>query len=416
MLSGFDPSGLDADSLLTVLGGLERIVAAAHAAQAKAMAEFTRLRQATPGRSFGEFVADEIAVELSVSRRVAENRVAQAVELTTRVPAVFAALQTGAVDLYRAKVITDATYRLDDATAARVATHVVDQVAGCNASEVRRVVRRAVLQSDPDGARRRQERARADRSVTLTPLDDGMAELTALLPAEQATAAYQRIDTLARSGQVPGNERGADARRADTLVNLLLGRRDPGVGEPCGLRPLVHVTVAASTLAGADDKPGMLDRYGPIPAAFARAIASDPTGTWKRLVTDPVDGSLIEHSRNTYRPPAALDDFVRARDARCRFPGCQHSAQHADLDHTIPWPAGPTTAGNLGAVCRHHHRLKHQTSWRLTQTHGRFHWTSPTGRHYTTEPENHDPPPPAVRGRHRVVRPGNAGAPQDRAG
>ncbi|HEX5493156.1 MAG TPA: DUF222 domain-containing protein [Mycobacteriales bacterium] len=392
LLSGFDPSGLDGDSLLAVLSGLERTVAAAHAAQARALAEFTRIRPHTPGRRFGEFVADEVAVELCLTRRAAENRVAQAVEMTTRVPAVLHALAAGTVDLYRARIITDATYRLDDTTAARVAGHVVERVAGRNASQVRDLVRRTVLRLDPGGAQRRQERARADRSVVLTPVEDGMAELTALLPAEQATAVYRRVDALARTNRVPGDDRGADARRADVLVNLLLGRRDPGVaGEP-GLRPLVHVTVAASTLAGADDTPGMLDRYGPIPAAFARKIAADPTGVWKRLVTDPIDGSLVEHSRNTYRPPAALDDFVRARDHTCRFPGCQHSAQSADLDHTIAWPKGPTTQGNLGTLCRHHHRLKHQSTWRLTQTNGRFRWTSPTGRHYTTKPKNHSSP------------------------
>jgi Domain of unknown function DUF222. len=297
------------------------------------------------------------------------------------------------LDLYRAKIVTDATYRLDDATAAQVATHVVDRVEGRNASQVRALVRRTVLRVDPDGAERRHEQARAGRSVVLTPLEDGMAELTAFLPADQATAVYRRVDDLARGARLPDDQRGADARRADVFVNLLLGRRHPGAGgEPDGLRPLVHVTVPASTLAGTDNKPGMLDGYGPIGAAFARKIAADPTGTWKRLVTDPIDGSLVEHTRHTYRPPAALDDFVRARDHTCRFPGCQHSAQHTDLDHTIPWPKGPTTAGNLGALCRHHHRLKHHTTWRLTQTNRRFCWTSPTGRRYTTEPARYDPP------------------------
>ncbi|HEX5494291.1 MAG TPA: DUF222 domain-containing protein, partial [Mycobacteriales bacterium] len=325
LLSGFNPSGLDGDSLLTVLSGLERVAAAAHAAQIKTMAEFTRIRPHTPGRRFGEFVADEIAVELSLTRRAAETRVAQAVEMTTRAPAVLAALQTGRLDLYRARVITEATYRLDDTTATRVAAHVVEHAEGRNASQVRRIVRRAVLRFDSEGAQRRHEQARADRNVVLTPLDDGMAELTALLPADQATAVYQRVNTLARDNRTPGDDRGADERRADTLVNLLLGRRDPGAaGEPGGVRPLVHVTVAASTLTGADDKPAVLDGYGPIPAAYARKIAADPTGAWKRLVTDPVDGSLIEHTRNTYRPPTALDDHIRARDHTCRFPGCQH--------------------------------------------------------------------------------------------
>ncbi|HEY9391398.1 MAG TPA: DUF222 domain-containing protein [Mycobacteriales bacterium] len=393
LLARFDPSELDDEGLLTVLGGLERVVAAAHAAQAKVMAAFTRVRPPTPGHPFGEFVADEISLVLSTTRRVAANRVAQAVEMTTRTPAVLHALESGVLDLYRTKVVTDATYRLDDATAARVATHVVDKAEGCNAFQVRALVRRAVLQVDPEGAQRRHETARADRRLVLTPAEDGMAELVAFLPAEKAVAVYQRVDGLARSHRVPGGKRGADERRADVFVGLLLGRRHPGTaGESDGLRPLVHVTVAATTLAGADNKPALLDRYGPIPAVFARAIASDPTGVWKRLVTDPVDGTLVEHSRHTYRPPAAIDDFVRARDHTCRFPGCQRSAQHADLDHTIPWPKGPTTAGNLGALCRHHHRLKHHTTWRLTQTNGRFHWTSPTAHHHTTHPQNHNPP------------------------
>ena len=393
LLAGFDPSGLDAESLLAVLGGMERLIAAAHAVQVRAMAEFTRRRPATPGRPFGEFVADEIAVELSTTRRAAENRVAQAVEMTTRTPAVLRALESGVLDLYRARIVTDATYRLDDEAAARVAAHVVERAQGRNASQVRALVRRTVLRLDPEGAQHRHERARADRRVVLTPLDDGMAELVAFLPAEQAVAAYQRVDGLARNGRVPGDQPSADARRADAFVNLLLGRRDPGAaGQPDGgLRPLVHVTVAATTLAGADNKPGTLGGYGPIPAVFARAIAADPTGVWKRLVTDPIDGTLVEHSRHTYRPPAALDDFVRARDHTCRFPGCQHSAQHTDLDHTIPWPKGPTTVGNLGALCRHHHRLKHHTTWRLTQTNGRFRWTSPTGRRHLTHPQNHNP-------------------------
>ena len=198
LLAGFDLSGLDAESLLAVLGGMERVIAAAHAVQARAMAEFTRRRPATPGRPFGEFVADEVGLVLSVSRRAAENRVAQAVEMTCRTPAVLRALESGVLDLYRAKIVTDATYRLDDATAARVAAHVVGRAKGHNASQVRRIVRRAVLHLDPEGAQRRHEQARADRRLVLTPAEDGMAELTAFLPTEQALAVYQRVDDLAR--------------------------------------------------------------------------------------------------------------------------------------------------------------------------------------------------------------------------
>ncbi|WP_141233896.1 HNH endonuclease [Geodermatophilus saharensis] len=58
-----------------------------------------------------------------------------------------------------------------------------------------------------------------------------------------------------------------------------------------------------------------------------------------------------------YRPGAALDRYVRARDRRCRFPGCRRPVpRHGELDHTTPWPAGPTTAANLAGYCTGHHR------------------------------------------------------------
>jgi hypothetical protein len=36
-----------------------------------------------------------------------------------------------------------------------------------------------------------------------------------------------------------------------------------------------------------------------------------------------------------------------------------------ELDHAVPWPDGPTSAGNLTGFCTNHHRGKHQApGWR----------------------------------------------------
>ena len=54
-----------------------------------------------------------------------------------------------------------------------------------------------------------------------------------------------------------------------------------------------------------------------------------------------------------YAPAAPLRAFVRARDRRCRFPGCRAAAIRCDLDHTMPWPAGrpaPTTCAACAAT------------------------------------------------------------------
>jgi len=47
---------------------------------------------------------------------------------------------------------------------------------------------------------------------------------------------------------------------------------------------------------------------------------------------------------------------VRARDRRCRFPGCRRRVPGGgELDHVHAWPQGPTAAGNLAGLCTANH-------------------------------------------------------------
>ena len=92
-----------------------------------------------------------------------------------------------------------------------------------------------------------------------------------------------------------------------------------------------------------------------------------------------------------YTPSRALADFVRCRDLTCRFPGCNKPATDTDLDHTVPWPLGPTHASNIKCLCRFHHLLKTfwtgDSGWQDQQLpDGTVIWTSPTGHTYTTHP------------------------------
>ncbi|MCP9272428.1 HNH endonuclease signature motif containing protein [Mycolicibacterium arenosum] len=87
-----------------------------------------------------------------------------------------------------------------------------------------------------------------------------------------------------------------------------------------------------------------------------------------------------------YRPSRALADFVKARDLRCRQPGCTRDID--DLDHTIPYPWGPTCASNLAGFCREHHLLKtFFPGWSSVQyPDGRIVFTDPDAQSSTSYP------------------------------
>lgn len=144
-------------------------------------------------------------------------------------------------------------------------------------------------------------------------------------------------------------------------------------------------TPCAAAPAGASMTVG--SRSTPVPAAVARALAAG--GTWRRVVTDPLTGVVLDVGRTRYRPPAALADMVRTRDTSCTHPGCTTPATSCELDHITPWAAGGTTSlDNLTTLCQTHHRLKHTPGWVLTRAEdGTLTWRTPTGARYQRHPD-----------------------------
>ena len=82
------------------------------------------------------------------------------------------------------------------------------------------------------------------------------------------------------------------------------------------------------------------------------------------------------------------------------LPRLPQAAAGCELDHPVPYPEGETSAANLHALCRRHHRLKHEAGWHVTALPGNtLEWTSPLGAVYTTDPplpgdEAYDPERP----------------------
>jgi hypothetical protein len=87
--------------------------------------------------------------------------------------------------------------------------------------------------------------------------------------------------------------------------------------------------------------------------------------------------------------------WLRMRDGKCPFPGCNNQSLDNEADHILAWADGGTTGiSNLGQPCPKHHRLKHATAWTPTgaSTDKPPGWTSPTGRHYQGEQQDWEPP------------------------
>ncbi len=377
---------MDADACLTLMTTIVREKARLDAALIRTQARFVELRSAAgPDPVFSEFAASEIAIELDLSCSAAAAQLKLAHTMTYRLPATLAALEAGAIDLGRARAVADATGSLSQVHAAAVEEKVLARGGRASHTLFRQALRRAVLAVDPDGAQRRHEKQRRERQVRIGPLDDGMAELWAFLPAAEAQAAYQHIDALARCAGAPDDPRSMDERRADVLTDLLLGRHHDY--EPVHIE--IGVIVPADTLLGLTDTPGELAGYGPISAGLARDLACAANATWRRILTDPVDGSLLDVSRRRF-PSAVLARHVQTRDRTCRFPSCRRPAAACDLDHVQPHAGGGTTdPANLLTLCRRHHRMKHGGKWsvNLAGSDGSVTWTSPEKRVHHTSPE-----------------------------
>jgi hypothetical protein len=129
---------------------------------------------------------------------------------------------------------------------------------------------------------------------------------------------------------------------------------------------------------------------GPAPAqaaALAQFLAR------LKISFEPIAKGTCDHrhAEPRYRPSKKLGHLTRARSATCPAPGCDASSWHSDIDHTEPWPGGPSCECNFGLPCRHHHRTKQAPEWKLVQPEpGVFRWTTPSGRTYETRPTRYD--------------------------
>ena len=370
-----------------------------------------------------DVVREEVSAALGMSPMAAASRIDIARALESRLRLAARALFNGHIGFLHVRALVRETAALTDSQARTVDEWMASGEPSHSLSQWSRRVRRAVRRVAPTEFEVAAASASATRHVRWWPEADGMATVSAYLPAHDAQTVWMALDGLAhrdrdrahrdRARPDPdGAGRTLDARRADALVDLALGAlAEPDLprrqGRPVELRvtvsldQLLALREATQGVGDATEGPCLgpedqgvraqggahLDGYGPIPIAALRELIGD--ANWRRFVVDPVDGHLLDYGRTTYSPPRRLVDYIVARDQRCCFPGCPASAQRCDLDHVVAFNpdrddgGGATSADNLAALCRRHHRLKTHGGWQFSTTvDGGHRWTSPSGMTY----------------------------------
>ncbi|WP_253868195.1 HNH endonuclease signature motif containing protein [Promicromonospora umidemergens] len=458
VLAKLEVAHLGDDVLLDVAAHWQEVVSWATAMQSRALGEIARRRSWTEEHNAA---AAEISARLRVPQTEANKHLARGAGLAEH-PQVLTALHDAAIDTAKADILLRSGNPLSTEEREEAITRYLPQAPDHTRRWLRDKMNQFAIRLH--GKTEVTKQAMKRRAVFLDPADNAMAWISANLPATDAAAVWDAIEQAAHAlRRAPGATRTLAQARADALVAITTGRlivppeprcgptptdsggssgngssqsgsggaavggaapEDPALprttvpaaGCTCGgcscdgasvrvipVKPQIRITVPASMLLGADDTPGHLDTYGPIPADLAAQIAAD--ATWQRLVTDPITGILTDYSTTTYQPGKVLRQAVIARDQTCGFPQCDRHGRWADLDHIVPFDHGPdpatqppgtpgqTRAQNLQPLCRAHHLAKTHHGWSPMHdpATGITTWTAPTGHLYTRPPTITDP-------------------------
>jgi hypothetical protein len=298
-------------------------------------------------------IAMEVAASIGVSAASARAALFDSEVLTQSLPTTLAALRDGRLGAFAARQIAAALGFIPAETASAIDELLAAEAAQLLPGQVRAAADARVTAVDPESASRRAKQSRCDRWVWFEPMPDAVAGIGAVLPAEQAIACWHALDDHARGRRADGDDRTMDQIMADTLVERVTGASRADHAAAIEL----NVVITDQSLLGASDAPADLAGFGAVPADLARELSSR-SQTWvRRLLTDPIDASVLTVDTGRRRFDGALRRLIKLRDRRCRNPYC--NAPVRDIDHREAWiDGGATTASNGHGYCKRCHRLK----------------------------------------------------------
>ncbi len=378
-----DPVARFSGARIDAVAALDRLVRAAQAEQAVQIAAIHAERSATMGIGRGDptlSVIGEIAMARNIGPSAAGTQVGLALGLK-RLPLVAELFADGTIPQAVAQAVVNESVCLAVDDSVVFDGEIAPRLPGLTAKKAAKAARREVVRIDVEAARERAERNRADQRVSMFPDTDGIAILQVRGPAEQILATYNSLDSWARGLRSAGDERTVGQIMAQTLVE-----RVTGLAHADAIDVEIQLVMDAPTMLGQDGEPVDLVGYGPIsPDVSDDLIAHAPNPSIRRLLTDPIDGTLLVREPRRRRFDSPTRRHIRARDRICRMPGCDARIRDDDHihDHVL---GGLTTSDNGQGLCKRSHTIKSLPGWKVTSEGRTTIWQTPTGHTYRSDP------------------------------
>lgn len=313
--------------------GIDAEIARLEARKAALLGERTRLLLAevapgAPGFDAAErSMIAELSTALHIGRGTAARTLALGWALDDRFPATRDALAAGRISLRHAAVVIEAAaplgVQLSPAHTAYEA-QVLPFAEAETAARTGAFARTVAATVAPETIVERHRRARGDRRVRLTDLDDGMSLLSAVLPAVLAHAVYDRLTRIGRgiralSGRTDDDRSGfgiaPDPRDGSTPGSAPGSISDTGTRSRSGSER--HCRVGSDSGAGAASDIGLVSGVD-ADSALGRQTASS-TGdavrrAFDRIVTgfdDPGPSRTAHADGGPAEGPPSREAYVR---------------------------------------------------------------------------------------------------------
>lgn len=327
-------------------------------------------------RDMGQWLAGHFGIAVSQGRRWT-----QAAHALESLPATSRCLREGSLSL-------DKVCQLTRFATAETEHALVEWAQRASLNAIRRKADLAQAPADTEEVRAAQEA----RFVRWWGCDDvGSIFLEALLPADQGATVTKALGRMAE--QLAEDPDGADTieqRRADAL--WALASNHIAADADAARATVVISTELDSVISG--DAVGEVEGYGVMHPETVRRIWCDSR---VQLIVRDGRGLPLHICPATATIPHHLRREMMRRDGGCTFPGC---GTRAFTDGHHVWPrefGGPTSLGNLTCLCHFHHKLVHESAWRVQlDRDGRADWYRPDGSPYSPGQSRAAPEPEPI--------------------